>query len=136
MNRHNVRKSLRKLAAMAGLLALLMPCVSVLAGTLSAAEVPICCNTAYCPLHHRPDPDSKTGKSDCDTMGNSGLTKSSLRACDPAQTAVASLGPVVLVGPVALRSPSAANGAPVFVSAFFPYFIAVPLSPPPRTAAI
>lgn len=120
---------------MAGLLALLMPCASVLASALSAADVPVCCNTGYCPLHHRPDRDSQAGKTDCDTMRNSGLINSSMRACDPAPAAIASLGPLVLVAPVALRTPSAATGAPVFVSSFFPYFIAVPLSPPPRTLA-
>jgi hypothetical protein len=134
--RHNVRKALRKLAAVAGLLALLVPCVSLLASTLSAAAVPVCCNTAYCPLHHRSELDpQKPGKSDCDTMRNSGLINSSLRACDPTPAAIASLGPFVLVAPVSLRTPSVVTGAPVFVSSFFPYFTAVPLSPPPRTFA-
>jgi hypothetical protein len=133
--RHKVRKIIRKLAAITGLLALLLPGFAVLVTALSAADVLACCNTAYCPLHHRQAPDSQNEKSDCDAARNPGMVKSSMRACDAAPAMTVAMAPFVLATPAALRTPSGAGAVTFTIAVVFRGFTAVPLSPPPRALA-
>ena len=56
-------ETVRKLAAFVALAALLLPGISALTGTLSAADLPACCNTSYCPVHHRQAKDLQKDKS-------------------------------------------------------------------------
>lgn len=113
------------------LVALLLPGVSVLAGALSAADLPACCGTTYCPVHHRQLRDLQKDKSNCDSMGIPGHD-CSIRACDAAQTPMVGAVVFVLFAPVTLSGPAIAEAAPASVSRFSPYVAAVPLTPPPR----
>ena len=128
-----MRESFRKLAAIVALLAMLLPGVSALAETLSAAELPACCNTAYCPVHHRQERNLQKDKRNCDAEGIPGQNDCSMRACDAAPNLVVGTTPFVLVTPVALRGPAVAEAAPALASQFFPYVATIPLTPPPRT---
>jgi hypothetical protein len=128
-----LRKAVRRLAAIAAVLALLLPGVSALAEGLSAADLPACCNTIYCPLHHRQMSDLQKDKSNCASMGVPGQTDCSMQACDTASNPIVGTVAFVLVSPVALRRPTSAEAAPALASQFFPYVSAIPLTPPPRT---
>jgi hypothetical protein len=128
-----VRKVVRKLAAITALLALLLPGVSVLAESLSAAGLPACCNTVYCPVHHRQMSSLQKDKSNCGAMGAPGQDNCSMRACDAAPNPIVGTAAFVLVTPVALRGPAVAEAAPALTSQFFPYVPAIPSIPPPRT---
>lgn len=128
-----MRAVLRKFAAIAALLALLLPGVSALADTLSGADLPACCNAIYCPMHHRQMSDVQKGKSLCGAMGAPGQTDCSMRACDAAPKPAVATAVFVLVTPIALRGPAAAGAAPALPSQFFSYVAAIPLTPPPRT---
>ena len=123
---------MRKLATIAALVTLLFPCVSALAGTLSAADLPACCNTIYCPLHHRQMSEVQKDKSDCDAMGV-GQKDCSLRACDAAPNPIVGAAVFILVIPAALRGPAVAEATPAQASQFSPYVSAIPVTPPPRT---
>jgi len=122
-----------KLAAVAALLALLLPGVSSLAETLSAADLPACCNAAFCPVHHRQGRNLQKDKSNCDAVGVPGQNDCSMRACDAPPNPAVGTALFVLVAPIALRGPAVAEPAPALVSRFFPYVTAIPLTPPPRT---
>ena len=128
-----MQKIVRKLAAVAALLALLLPCVSALAETLSAADLPACCNTAYCPVHHRQGRNLQKDKSNCDAIGMPGHNDCSMRACDAPPNPVVGTSAFVLVTPVALHGLAIAEATPALASQFFPYVAAIPLIPPPRT---
>ncbi|SRR5579871_628845 len=121
----------RKFAALAALLAVLLPGVSILAETLAAA-VPVCCNTVYCPLHHRQSRDAQKDKHDCDSTGMPGQHDSSMRACDTPQAAAVGTASFILVANVSLSVPAAVKNAPVTKVLFAPFVFAVPLTPPPR----
>ena len=124
---------MRKFAAIAALLALLLPGVSALAETISATDLPACCNTAYCPVHHRQPRDLQKDKSNCDAMGIPGHKDCSMRACDAAANPMVGTAAFVLVTPVALRGPAIAEAASALASLFFPYVATIPPIPPPRT---
>ena len=128
-----MRKAARHLAAFAALLALLLPGFSGLAETLSAAGLPECCNTIYCPVHHRQMSNLQKDKSNCDAMGMPGQNDCSMRACDAAPNPIVGTAAFVLVTPLALRGPAVAEAAPSLAAQFFPYVAAIPLTPPPRT---
>jgi hypothetical protein len=128
-----LRETLRKLAAIAALLALLLPGVSVLAETLSTDDLPACCNTAYCPLHHPQGHNLQKDKSNCDAMGYPGQNDCSMRACDAAPNPAVGTAAFVLVTPVTLRGPAIAEPTAALPSQFYPYVAAIPLTPPPRT---
>jgi hypothetical protein len=123
----------RKFAAVAALLALLLPGVSSLAETLSASDLPACCNTSYCPMHHRNMGDLRRDKNKCGAMGGPGQRDCSMRACDSAPNPVVATNVFVLLTPLGLRAPVAAEAAPATASQFFTYVPAIPLTPPPRT---
>jgi hypothetical protein len=131
-----LRKIVRKLAAIAALLALLLPGVSALAETISPADSLACCNTAYCPVHHRHERDLQKDKSNCDAISIPGHNNCSMRACDAAPNSIVGTAAFVLVTPVALRGPAITEATPALASLFFPYVAAIPLTPPPRTFQI
>jgi len=122
----------RKFAAVVALLALLLPCVSALAETLSAADLPACCNTTYCPVHHRQGRNLQKDKSNCDTFGMPGQNDCSMRACDAAPNPIVGTTAFVLVTPIGLRGPASTEDTPALASQFFPYVATIPLTPPPR----
>jgi hypothetical protein len=128
-----LRKTVRKFAAIAALLALLLPGVSALADTISAADSLACCNTAYCPVHHRQARNLQKDKSNCDAKGIPGQNDCSMRACDAAPNPIVGTAAFVLVTPVVLCGPAIAEATPALASPFFPYVAAIPLTPPPRT---
>jgi hypothetical protein len=127
-----LREPVRRLAAIAALLALFLPGVTALAERLSAADLPACCNTAYCPVHHRQMSNFQKDKSNCAAMGVPGQTDCSMQACDAASNPIVGTVAFVLVTPVALRRPTSAEAAPALASQFFPYVSAIPSTPPPR----
>jgi hypothetical protein len=131
--RLKLREIVRKLVATAALLALLLPGISALAETLAAVDLPACCNTAYCPVHHRQGRNLQKDKSNCDAMGIPGQKDCSMRACDAAPNPIVGTVAFVLVTPVALRRPAITEATPVMASQFFPYVTTIPLIPPPRT---
>ena len=126
-----MREAIRRLAAMAAIMALLLPGISALAETLSASGLPPCCNTVYCPVHHRQMSNLQKDKSNCDAMGSPGQNDCSMRACDAAPNPIVGTAAFVLVAPVALRGPAVAEAAPALASQFFPYVVTIPLTPPP-----
>jgi hypothetical protein len=126
-------KIVRKLAAVAALLALLLPGVSAMAETISAADLLACCNTSYCPVHHRQARNLQKDKSNCDANGTPGQNDCSMRACDAAPNPIVGSAAFVLVTPVALRGPAIAEATPALSSLSFTYFASIPLTPPPRT---
>lgn len=129
-----MRDALRKFAASAALLALLLSGVPALAEALSAADLPACCNTVYCPLHHRQMSDLQKDKSNCGAMDATAQQDCSMRACDAAPNPIVGTAVFVLVTPVALLGPSVAEAAPALASHFFPYVATIPLTLPPRTS--
>ena len=128
-----LREIVRRLVATAALLALLLPGFSSVAESLSAANLSACCNTIYCPLHHRQMSDLQRDKQNCDSLGDPGQKACSMRACDAAPNPAVGTAAFVLVTPFALRGPAIAEAAPALASQFFLYITAIPLTPPPRT---
>src|SRR5690348_5365461 len=118
----------RKLAAVTALLALLLPGFSALTDSLSAADLLACCNSSYCPVHHRQGRDFQTDKSNCDSKGIPGQHDCSMRACDAAPNPAIGLTALVLVTPVGLRGPSLAGTAPALAPQFPPYVGVRPLT--------
>jgi hypothetical protein len=128
-----LRNIARKLLAAAALLALLTASTPALAESLSASDSPACCNTSYCPVHHRQGRDLQKDKSNCDTAGEPARTDCSMRACDPAPNQAVGTAPFVLIAPVAISYEATAQAAPLSLSLFFPFVLGIPSTPPPRT---
>jgi len=123
----------RKFLAVAGLFALLTTSMSTLAESLSASELPVCCNTVYCPLHHRQGHDTQKDKSDCGAPGNPRRTDSSMRACDSVPNQAVGTAPFLLAAPVTISREMTTQAAPLSTSRFFPFLVRIPSTPPPRT---
>jgi hypothetical protein len=128
-----LRVVLRKFAAVVALSALLLPFVSALAGSVAAADLPACCNTNYCPLHHNGRNSSQKTTPECPGKNMPGQNSSTVRGCDSAPNAVVGTALFVLVAPLVLRAPAADEAAYVLPSRFFASFAVIPLTPPPRT---
>jgi len=124
---------MRKFAVVAALLALILPGASAVAETLSADRLPSCCNTAFCPVHHRPMGAGQKGMGNCDSVGTPGQNDCSLRACDSAPRPVVVATAYLLSAPLLLRGPVAQRAAIFDMSPFFPFAATIPLTPPPRT---
>ena len=127
-----LREILRKFGAVAALLALVLPIVSTLAGTIAAADLTACCNTNYCPLHHNNRSNSNKDSPDCPGKSMPGQSTSTIRACDSAPNAIVGTALFVLVAPPALRAPAAVDTAVVFPFVSAVSFVSIPLTPPPR----
>src|SRR5580700_3705656 len=98
-----LRQIARTFQAVAALLALLATSVAGMAETLRAADLPGCCNSAYCPLHQM-----QKDKSLCDTPGKSSENGYSMRACEATPSPVLGTAPFVLLAPLAMRGPASA----------------------------
>jgi len=131
--RPKLREIPRKLVAIAALLVLLLPGVSTLAETLSAASLPACCNTIYCPVHHRQMSTLQKDKSNCGALGMPGQNDCSMRACDAPPNPIVGTASFILVTPVSLRGPAVAEAALALTAQFFTSIATIPLTPPPRT---
>jgi hypothetical protein len=128
-----LRNIVRKLLGVGALLALLTASMPALAESLSASVLPACCNTAYCPVHHRQGRDLQKDRSNCDAAGEPVRTDGSMRACDPAPNQTVGTSPFVLTAPVAIIYEATAQAAPLSLSRFFPFAASIPSTPPPRT---
>jgi hypothetical protein len=129
-----LRGFIRKFIAVAALVALLSPVASNLAGLVYASQLPMCCNTNYCPLHHSNRSNSQKG-SPCPGKDMPGQS-SSIRACDSSPNPIVGTEAYVLVTPVSLRAPITTEVAYGFIAHFVPSLAAIPLTPPPRTVQI
>lgn len=127
-----MRRALSKLAAVVALLALLAPGVSTLAETLSTGNLSPCCNTVYCPMHHRQTRNLQNDKSDCGSMGTTGQNGYSMRACDTAPNPAVGTAVFVLTAPVTLRGPAFAESTLLLATREFLSVATIPPIPPPR----
>ena len=123
----------RKLQAFAALFALLLSAAPLLAASLSALDLSACCTTSYCPVHHRQARDLQKDKNNCDAQGRSAGNDCALRACDTPPNPAVATALLVLMAPPAISYRVVAEPAPVLVSAFFPFHLNLPTTPPPRT---
>jgi hypothetical protein len=123
----------RKFEAIAALLALLLSTVSTLAGTLSASELPACCNTDYCPLHHNAKNSPQKDSPNCPGKNMPGQGGSTIRSCDSAPNPIVGTALFVLITPVALCVPVTVETACVLPPPSISSFMAIPLTPPPRS---
>ena len=124
----------RKLAAFVALLALLMPGVSALAQALSAGDFPACCNTVYCPVHHRQGRNLQKDVSNCAGIVIPGHNDCSMRACDAPPRAAVGTIVFVLVAPLMLRAPLVSESAVAPFEEFAPSNFTIPSTPPPRSS--
>ena len=122
----------RKLQAVAALLAVLLASVPALAESLSTPNLPVCCNTVYCPVHHRQVSQAQKDASNCDAQGNPMRNDCSMRACDTASPVLVGTAVYVLTAPLAMRAPASAEPARIQAPRFFPFVVSIPLTPPPR----
>jgi len=123
----------RKLLAVAAVFALLVASTAALAESLSASDSAACCNTSYCPVHHRQGRDMQKDKSNCDAHGKTGGADCSMRACDATPNQVVGSAAFTLAAPVAIFYEATAQRAPLSSSRFFPFVVSLPSTPPPRT---
>jgi hypothetical protein len=123
----------RKVMAVAALFALLVATTPALAESLFGSGSPACCNTSYCPVHHRQGRDMQKDKSNCDTAGNPTRTDCSMRACDATPNQAVGSAPFTLAAPVAIFYEATAQRASLSSSSFFPFVVSHPSTPPPRT---
>jgi hypothetical protein len=124
---------IRKFLAILSLSALLLTSLPALAESLAASDMPACCNTAYCPLHHRQVRDLQRDKSICDAQGHAAQNDCSMHACDMAPNPVVGTALFVLVATPAIAYHVEAERAPLTASLFFPIHLNIPSTPPPRT---
>ena len=129
----NYRKILRKLLAVATLSALLVGNVPALADSLFASDLPVCCNTMYCPLHRGQSRNAGNDKNNCDAQGNPLPISSSMRACDSVPAPVVGTAPFVLVSPIIMLYPATTERVQIRASRFAPSNVSLPSTPPPRT---
>ena len=123
----------RKLLAVAALFALLTASTPALAESLSTSNSPACCNTVYCPVHHRQARDMQKDKSNCGAHGKTAEADCSIRACDATPNQAVGTAPFVLVPPITIFYEATAQTAPLSLSAFLPFVVSLPSTPPPRT---
>ena len=129
----NLRDISRKFLAVAALIALLAASTPALAESLSASDLPACCNTAYCPVHHRQGREMQKDKSDCAAHGKAGAADCSMRACDPAPNQAVGTALFTLAAPITISYEATVQAAPLSLSSFVPFVASLPSTPPPRT---
>ena len=123
----------RKFKAVAALSVLLAASIPSLTESLSASNLPACCNAVFCPMHHRQVRELQKNRSNCDAHSNPMRNDCSMRACDTTPSPVVGTGPFVLATPLAMRYPASAEPARIQAPRFFPFILSIPLTPPPRT---
>ena len=124
---------LRKILAILSLSAMLLASIPALAESFAASDLPACCNTAYCPLHHHQARDLNRDKSLCGASGQAAQNDCSMRACDMAPNPAVGTPLFVLVTPPAIAYHVEAVRAPLAASLFFAIHLNLPSTPPPRT---
>jgi hypothetical protein len=129
----NLRTWLRKFAATASLCALLLPVAFAVAGSLSASDLPPCCNTSYCPLHHRDTSSLQRDRKNCDTAGSPAKRDCSMRACDAVAHPAVGSALYLLVTPLTVLGLSPAECTFSFIFPSIPHLSPFPLTPPPRS---
>jgi len=122
----------RKLLAITALFALLAASTPALAESLTASDSLVCCKTAYCPVHHRQIRDIQKDKNNCDAQGKPAGSDCSMRACDPTPNPAVGTAPFTLAAPITILYEATTQPAPVSLSAFAPYVVSHPSTPPPR----
>jgi hypothetical protein len=127
-----LRDILRKLLAVTALFALLAASTPALADSLSASAPAACCNTVYCPLHHNQGRGMKRDKGDCNSAGSPVRPDSSMRACDATPQQAMGNASFTLAAPLTIFHETTAQPAPVSLSAFAPFRVSIPSTPPPR----
>lgn len=126
-----LRQIAKKFQAVVALLALLAPIAPVLADSLSADNSTSCCNGVMCPMHR-----GQKVKNICGARGQATPDEScacSMQACSITPPPVVGTGLLILVKPIAMRSPANAGPAQIWTSRFIPSILSIPLTPPPRT---
>jgi hypothetical protein len=131
-NSHMIRKGF----AILTLFSLLLASLPALAESLSASGLPPCCNTVYCPLHHRQARDLERDKSLCGAAGQQSGNDCSMRACDAPSSAAVGAELYVLAAPVAIPLHFHGERAPIQASAFFLFHLNLPSTPPPRALPV
>ena len=117
----------------ASLFALLTASVPGLAESLSTSNLPACCNSVYCPMHHRQVRDLDQDKNNCGAQGQRDGNDCSMRACDTSPNIALGTAPFVLAAPVEISYLMNSEPAPIQISGFLPFHLNVPSTPPPRT---
>jgi hypothetical protein len=128
-----VSDTVRKLLSIAALMTLLAASTPMLAESLSGSELPACCNTSYCPVHHRQGRDMQKDKSNCGAHGKTAGADCSMRACDATPNQAVRNAPFTLAASVVIVYAATAQAAPLSSSRFFPLVVSLPFTPPPRT---
>jgi hypothetical protein len=128
----NLKDIPRKLLAVAALLALLAASTPALAESLSASDSPACCNTTYCPVHHRQGRDIQKDKRNCDTAGHPARNDCSMRACDATPTQAVGTALFTLAAPITISYEATVQATPLSLSSFVPFVVSLPSTPPPR----
>src|SRR3982074_1301077 len=128
-----IRYLARKVLAVAALLTILVASIPALAETFSASDSPACCNTIYCPVHHRQVRGVQKDKSDCDAHGKPTGSACSIRACDATPTRAVGNAPFTLSAPYVVLYEVTAQAAPLSRHSFAPFVLSRPSTPPPRT---
>jgi len=127
------RQMTRKIQAVVALVALLFASFPALAQSLAASNLPACCNTVYCPLHHRQVRDLQQDKSKCDSKANPAGNDYSMRACDTSPQPAVGTALYLLVSPPAIRYAVNSEPARFPMTQYFAFASSSPLTPPPRT---
>ena len=122
----------RKLLAVAALLALLAASTPALAEAVSASDLPACCNTTYCPVHHRQGRNMQKDKSNCGAQGKMAGADCSMRACDTTPNRAVGTAPFTLAAPITIFYEATAQAVPLSFSCFLPFVVSLPSTPPPR----
>ena len=123
----------RKFVTVSVLVALLAASTPALAESLSPSDLPACCNTVYCPLHHRQRRDMQKDKSDCAAHGKTGAADCSMRACDHAPNQAVGTALFTLAVPIIISYEATVQAVPLSLSGFVPFVSSLPSTPPPRT---
>lgn len=128
----SLRQITKRFLAAASLFALIATSIPGLTEALAASNLPACCNSVCCPLHHRQSGGSQKDKSNCSGMGVPGQNDCSMRTCDPTPSPIVSAAPFVLEPPIALQVPTGKEYTQIQAPEIVPFIASIPSTPPPR----